>query len=127
MLAVSVAAEVSDLIATVEEYKSIAEKLAHYRAHHLTEGTRPLLRTPPTLNKFNKLIYWLSGGEKVDAIEAYQEMKKQAKQRVERLRVTVRERRATGVVFVTFTSSHYAKVSYLFFFPPLPSILTIGP
>lgn len=125
VVAVHVAWEVRDVLNAKATLEDIEDQLQHYRREKQLHGQRPLVWFPPASSLFAKLVYLflhfttimegiLYGGARgrLDAIRELKRKKVQQESEVIRAKKRAREARATGVVFVTFSSSVVAKVPY---------------
>lgn len=123
VVSVHVAWEVRDVLGALETYKDIDDQLDHYRQERMLRGQRPLVWFPPSSTLTEKLIYLVLhfgtivegivyGGVRgrLDAIRELKRKKAEQKKEVARAKQRARAARATGIVFVTFSSSVVAKV-----------------
>lgn len=123
VVSVHVAWEVRDVLGALETYKDIDDQLDHYRQERMLRGQRPLVWFPPSSTLTEKLIYLVLhfgtivegivyGGVRgrLDAIRELKRKKAEQKKEVARTKQRARAARATGIVFVTFSSSVVAKV-----------------
>jgi hypothetical protein len=124
VVSVHVAWEVRDVLAALETYKDIDDQLDHYRQERMLRGHRPLVWFPPSSSLIEKLVYLVQhfsvimegviyGGVRgrLDAIRELKRKKVEQKKEVAKAKQRARAARATGIVFVTFSSSAVAKVS----------------